>query len=49
VLHDEQTTRVLLADLKKAYQSLPRNVQLRIATLLRESAPQDDTALERAG
>ena len=46
---DEKLIRALLADLKKAYQSLPRHVQVRVTTLLRESAPQELPAIERAG
>ncbi len=46
---DQQLTRALLADLKKAFQSLPRHIQIRVTTLLRESAPQERPAIERAG
>ena len=35
----------LLAELKEAYRSLPRHMQVRIASLLRESAPQQQLTL----
>ena len=38
----------LLAELKEAYRSLPRHMQVRIASLLRESAPQQQSDAELA-
>jgi hypothetical protein len=39
----------LLAELREAYQSLPRHVQVRVAGLLRESFAQEQPDIEIAG
>jgi hypothetical protein len=38
----------LLEELREAYRSLPRHIQLRVACLLRESAPQEQSDVELA-
>jgi hypothetical protein len=38
----------LLTELKEAYRGLPRHLQVRIACLLRESAPQQQSDAELA-
>jgi hypothetical protein len=40
---DIQAARKLLSELLEAYQSLPRHLQLRVTSLLRESACPQDT------
>jgi hypothetical protein len=38
----------LLAELREAYRGLPRHMQVRVACLLRESAPQQQSDAELA-
>jgi hypothetical protein len=44
--NDCQSARDLLADLREAYQSLPKHVQLRIGDLLRESSEPEISDIE---
>jgi len=38
----------LLEELREAYRSLPRHIQIRVAGLLRESAPPEQSDVELA-
>ena len=38
----------LLEELREAYRSLPRHIQVRVACLLRDSAPQEQSDAELA-
>ncbi len=45
---DIQAARKLLTELREAYQSLPKNIPVRVADLLRESAPGERIGEKRA-
>ena len=50
VVNDESClAENFLVELKEAYRRLPRHIQIHVACLLRESAPQEQSDVELAG